>query len=214
MAKQQSAGGGQPLSPEELGGLAYHLFNEGQAVVDTNPNEAIVWLAQCVRTLHQVPDNREFLMAALYFVGRALAQLGRNEESACALRATAYVGVPLEGESVADNFYATASLLAAIGARALAHRWFQESCRRYEALHLSDKAAKCQGEIERTAPHTTKHATQAGTHPVELSFLLEGRVLTRLTVTADGEMAWQETPADRPLPVGRMVPWQVRCTRL
>lgn len=59
MTKKKSAQPGRALGPEELGGFAYHLFNEGQAVVDTRPTEALVWLAQCLRILKQIPQNKQ-----------------------------------------------------------------------------------------------------------------------------------------------------------
>ncbi len=217
MTKKESAEAGRALGPEDLGGLAYHLFNEGQAVVDTRPTEAIVWLVQCLRILKQIPQNNQFYTSVFYFIGRALAQLGRNEKAACVLRATVYLNQQEEGETVADNLYATASLFAAIGARALAHDWFQEACRRYETLGRSEQVARCRQEIERTAPQRAEQAARAGTHPVEITLLLEGRVMDRLTVTFDGEVRWQElqsTPYDRPLPVGRNVPWEIPCARL
>jgi hypothetical protein len=210
----QSAESGRPLKAEELASLAYHLFSEGEAVVDTKPNEAIVWFVQCLRTLNQVPGNEEFVVAALYFVGRALAQLSRNEESACVLRAAAYVGQQLEGETATDNLYATASLLSAIGAQALARQWFREAGKQYEALGLSDKAANSRQEAERAALGRVGQATERDTDAVEISFLLEGRVRDRVTVNRDGEMRWEEFPLDLPIPVGRVVPWQIACAGL
>jgi hypothetical protein len=111
----------------------------------------------------------------------------------------------------------TASLFAAIGARALAHDWFQEACHRYETLGRSEQVARCRQEIERTAPQRPEQATRAGTNPVELTLLLEGRIMDRLTGTFDGELRWQElqsAPYDHPLPVGRNVPWEITCARL
>ncbi len=210
MTEQKHTESGRPLDAKELGGVAYHLFNEGQAVVDTNPNEAIVWLVQCLHVLKQVPDSEGFDVVALYFVGRALARLGRNAESACALRAAMYIGQHLEGEETLDNLYPTAVLFEIIGEHALARHWLQEICRRYEELGCSEKVTNCRKELARVAGG----AGDVDWDPVELSFLLDGRAVDRLRVAPDGVVSWQETPLERPVPVGRNVPWRIACVRL
>jgi hypothetical protein len=213
VAKEPSTGEGNYLKQEELGGIAGYLFKSWQEGIDTEPGESLVLAVQCLRLLEEIP-NRDLMVAQLYFIARALARLGRNEESACVLRATAYANRPLEEEPAADNFFSIASLAAFVGAYSLAHHWFMDACRRYMALGLSEKVATCQGEFDRIAPHTTKLDLQTDDNPVELSFLLEGEVMLRLTVTADGEAHWQGISVEDPRATGIVLPWQVRCARL